>query len=241
MELNQSIPAFGCQQFRVYSVDEGVAIIRTIAEHRWPMTINEAFALRDQFNWKPAPDDGRFFITEISGGEEDGSIGVDPDDRSIASEINFNLTTRLYSDAEPQIDHIIRSQYGSYVDALNSLYGQGVTESSAVSMSNTWNLRSRVSIELGGTHRFIDVVIESPAMLDLTEAEQRYFDGAESSRTLPCLTGVTSSEAVSPLRWAVSRRLLESSSVLSEHACDGRRALPEQVLAIGVVTTSLTM
>ena len=63
---------------------------------------------------------------------------------------------------------------------------------------------------------------------------------AESSKTPPCLTGVTSSEAVSPLRWAVSRRLLESSSVLSEHACDGRRALPEQVLAIGVVTTSLT-
>ena len=126
------------------------------------MTINEEFALRDQFGWKPAPDDGR--------------IGVDPDGRSIASEINFNLTTRLYSGAEPQIDHIIRSQYGSYVDALNSLYGQGVTESSAVSVSNTRNLRSRVSIVLGGTRRFIDVVIESPVMMDLTEAEQRYFD-----------------------------------------------------------------
>ena len=161
---------------RVYPTEQAVAIIRAIAEHRWPMTINEAFTLRDQFGWKPAPDDGRFFITAVSGGEEDGSIGLDPDDRSIASEINFNLTTRLYSDAEPQIDHIIRSQYGSYVDTLNSLYGQGVTESSAVSMSNTWNLRSRVSIELRGTHRFIDVAIESPAMMDLTEAEQHYFD-----------------------------------------------------------------
>ena len=39
----------------------------------------------------------------------------------------------------------------------------------------------------------------------------------------------------------LSRCVLESSSVLSEHARDGRRALPEQVLAIGVVTTSLTM
>ena len=69
--------------FRVYPTEQAVAIIRAIAEHRWPMTINEAFTLRDQFNWKPAPDDGRFFITEISGGEEDGSIGVDPDDRSV--------------------------------------------------------------------------------------------------------------------------------------------------------------
>ena len=116
------------QQFRVYSVEEGIAIIRAIAEHSWPMTINEAFILRDQFDWKPAPDNGRFFVTAVSGGEEDGNIGLDPDDRSIASEINFNLTTRLYSDAEPQIYHIIRSQYKTYVDALNGLYGQGSTE-----------------------------------------------------------------------------------------------------------------
>ena len=47
---------------------------------------------------------------------------------------------------------------------------------STVGVLNTWNLRSRVSIILGGTRRFIDVVIESPAMMDLTEAEQRYFD-----------------------------------------------------------------
>ena len=147
--MNQSTPIFGHQQFHIYPIEQAVTIIHTFAEHRWPMTINEAFTLRDQFGWKPAPDDGRFFITAVSGGEEDGSIGVDPDGRSIASEINFNLTTRLYSGAEPQIDHIIRSQYGSYVDALNSLYGQGVTESSAVSVSNTRNLRSRVSIILG--------------------------------------------------------------------------------------------
>ena len=164
------------KRFCAYSTKEGVVIIRTIAEHRWPMTINEAFALRDQFGWRPAPDDGTIFTTPVSNGEEDGNIGLDPDDRSIASEINFNLTTRLYSDAEPQIYHIIRSQYKTYVDALNGLYGQGSTESSAVGVLNTWNLRSRVSIILGGTRRFIDVVIESPAMTDLTEAEQRYFD-----------------------------------------------------------------
>ena len=174
--MNQSIPAFGCQQFRVYSVDEGVAIIRTIAEHRWPMTINEAFTLRDQFGWRPTPGDGTIFTTPVSNGEEDGYIGNDVTDTSLVSRINFNLTTRLYSDAEPQIDHIIRSQYKAYVDALNSLYGQSSTESSAVGALNVWNLRSRVSIVLGGTRRFIDVVIESPAMMDLTEAEQRYFD-----------------------------------------------------------------
>ena len=36
--------------FRVYPTEQAVAIIRAIAEHRWPMTTNEAFTLRDQFN-----------------------------------------------------------------------------------------------------------------------------------------------------------------------------------------------
>lgn len=31
--------------FRIYPVEQGVAIIRAIAEHRWPIHLNEAFAL----------------------------------------------------------------------------------------------------------------------------------------------------------------------------------------------------
>ena len=94
------------------------------------MTINEAFTLRDQFGWKPAPDDRCFFITAVSGGEKDGSIGVDPDDRSVK--------------CRQRVEHM--------ESALPCQHG------------------------IGGTHRVIDVVIEPPAMLDLTEAEQRYVD-----------------------------------------------------------------
>ena len=86
------------RQFRVYSPEEGVAIIRAVAEHRWPMTINEAFALRDQFNWKPAPDNGRFFTTAVSNGEEDGYIGYDVRNSDLVSRFNINLTTRLSQD-----------------------------------------------------------------------------------------------------------------------------------------------
>ena len=91
--MNHSILIIKGKQFRAYPPEEGVAIIRTIAEHRWSMTINEAFALRDQFGWKPAPDDGRYFVTSVSSGNEDGSIGLDITDRSLVSEISFNLST----------------------------------------------------------------------------------------------------------------------------------------------------
>ena len=67
--------------FRYYPVDQAIDIIRAIAEHRWPMTVKEAFSLRDQFGWKPAPDDGRFFVTPVSNGEEDGTISIDRENR----------------------------------------------------------------------------------------------------------------------------------------------------------------
>ena len=87
--MNHSILTIKGKQFCAYPPEKGVAIIRTIAEHRWPMTINEAFALRDQFGWKPAPDDGTIFTTPVSNGEEDGYIGNDVTDTSLVSRINF--------------------------------------------------------------------------------------------------------------------------------------------------------
>ena len=176
MELNQSIPAFGCQQFRVQPIEEGVAIIRAIAEHRWPMTINEAFTLRDQFNWKPAPDNGRFFTTIVSNGEEDGYIGCDVKDSDLVSRFDVNLTTRLPHDAPPEIEQIIYSAYSSYINSLNLQYGEGNSKVHDEIISTRWQLPSRATIAIAGSRRLIGVTIESPAMLDLTEAEQRYFD-----------------------------------------------------------------
>ena len=113
------------QQFHVHPVEEGLAMIRTIAEHRWPMTINEAFTLRDQFGWKPAPDNGRFFTTAVSNGEEDSYIGCDFENSDLVSRFDINLTTRLSQDAPLELGQIIYSSYSSYVNALNNQYGEG--------------------------------------------------------------------------------------------------------------------
>ena len=174
--MNHSILTIKGKQFRSYPPEEGVAIIRTIAEHRWPMTINEAFTLRDQFGWKPAPDDGRYFVTSVSSGNEDGSIGLDITDRSLVSEISFNLSTTFRQDVPPEIQAAVQSAYVSYVNALNSLYGAGDAESDQTVASTQWILPSRASVIISATRGIVSAVVESPAMMDLTEAEQRYFD-----------------------------------------------------------------
>ena len=162
--------------FRIYPVEQGVAIIRAIAEHRWPIHLNEAFALRDQFGWKPAPDNGRFFTTPVSNGEEDGFIGLDVTNRTLVSKIDFRLSSRLPQDAPPEIQATIQNTYASYISAFNSMYGAGDSESDQDVAITQWYLPSRASVAIAATRRFLSTTIESPATTDLAEAQQRYFD-----------------------------------------------------------------
>ena len=166
--------------FRAYPVEQAVAIIRAIAEHRWPMTLEEAFSLRDQFGWTPAPDDGRFFVTPVSNGEEDGTISIDRENRVYISGIRFKLTSQLPKDADPNTQSEMRSIYSRYVEALTTQYGTGEARSSSDVDGVLWYLPSRASVDIGITRRSISVAIESPAMTDLTEAEEKYFaEGGE--------------------------------------------------------------
>ncbi|MDK7352239.1 DUF6301 family protein [Rothia aeria] len=166
--------------FRSYSVDQALNIIRSIAEHRWPMTVEEAFSLRDQFGWTPAPDDGRFFVTPVSNGEEDGTISIDRENRIYISGIRFKLTSQLPKDADPNTQSEMRSVYSRYVESLTMRYGTGEARSSSDVDGVLWHLPSRVSVDIGITHRSISVVIESPAMTALTESEEKYFaEGGE--------------------------------------------------------------
>ena len=166
--------------FRSYPVDQAMSIIRSIAEHRWPMTVDEAFSLRNQFGWTPAPDDGRFFVTPVSNGEEDGAISIDRENRVYISGIDFNLTSQLPEDADPDIQSEMQSVYSRYVETLARRYGMGEARSSSDVDGVLWYLPSRASVDIGATLRSISIAIESPALTDLTEAEEKYFaEGGE--------------------------------------------------------------
>ena len=163
--------------FRSYPVDQALNIIRSIAEHRWPMTVDEAFSLRDQFGWTPAPDDGRFFVTPVSNGEEDGTISIDRENRIYISGIRFKLTSQLPKDADPNTQSEMRSVYSRYVESLTMRYGTGEARSSSDVDGVLWYLPSRASVDIGITRRSISVALESPAMTALTESEEKYFAG----------------------------------------------------------------
>ena len=166
--------------FRAYPVEQAVAIIQAIAEHRWPMTVEEAFSLRDQFDWIPAPDDGKFFVTPVSNGEEDGHISLDVSNNKFVSGISFRLTSLASPDPTPEIRALIQSARSEYVAGLTSLYGAATPGPSSEVETLSWYLPSRASVGLGVATRLVSATIESPAMTDLTEAEEKYFaEGGE--------------------------------------------------------------
>ena len=166
--------------FRSYPVDQALNIIRSIAEHRWPMTVEEAFSLRDQFGWTPAPDDGRFFVTPVSNGEEDGHISLDVSNNQFVSGISFRLTSLASPDPTPEIKALIQSARSDYIAGLTSLYGAATPGPSSKVETLSWYLPSRASVGLGVGKRLVSATIESPAMTDLTEAEEKYFaEGGE--------------------------------------------------------------
>ena len=162
--------------FYAYTTEQMVAIVKTWAEHRWPMHLSEAFALRDQFGWKPAPDDGTIFTTPVSSGDEDGFIGIDVENKNLVAEVRFRLSSRLPQDTPPEIQVRIQNAYASYISAFNSLYGAGDSESDQDVAITQWYLPSRAHVDSAATRRYLSTTIESPATTDLAEAQQRYFD-----------------------------------------------------------------
>ncbi|WP_299060485.1 DUF6301 family protein [uncultured Actinomyces sp.] len=149
--------------FYAYTTEQMVNIVRTWAEHTWPITLSEAFALRDQCGWTPAPDDGRFFTTPVSNGEEDGVVRRETRNRDLISGIDVQLTTRAPVDLKPQVSAVTQSIYTSYRDALSRIYGPPKDSIDSTGPYSDWRLVTNVSVNLSSVGTFTNVVINSPA------------------------------------------------------------------------------
>ena len=148
--------------FYAYTAERMVNIVRTWAEHTWPITLSEAFALRDQCGWTPAPDDGRFFTTPVSNGEIDGAIRRDVRDRNLVSVIDVRMTTRVPIDLESQVSAITQSVYVGYRDALSRIYGPPKEYSTKNGPFSNWVLPNNASVRLPSLGTFIKINVNSP-------------------------------------------------------------------------------
>ena len=148
--------------FYAYTTEQMVSIVRAWAEHTWPITLDEAFLLRDQCGWTGAPHNGTFFTTPVSSGETDGSIMKDTRDRSLVNRINARLTTRAPVELEVHVSAITQSVYTDYRNALTTVYGPPKEGRDKFGPYSDWILPSNASINLASVGTFVEVTINSP-------------------------------------------------------------------------------
>ena len=148
--------------FYAYTTEQMVSIVRAWAEHTWPITLDEAFLLRDQCGWTGAPHDGTFFTTPVSSGETDGTIMKDTRDRNLVNRINARLTTRAPMELEVHVSAITQSIYTDYRNALTTVYGPPKEGSDKFGPYSDWILPSNTSINLASVETFVEVTINSP-------------------------------------------------------------------------------
>ena len=148
--------------FYAYTTKGVVSIVRAWAEHTWPMTLQEAFTLRDQCRWIGDPQDGTFFTTPVSSGETDGTIMADTRDRNLVNSINARLTTWVPVELEAHVSTITQSIYTDYRNALTTVYGPPKEGSDKFGPYSDWILPSNTSINLASVETFVEVTINSP-------------------------------------------------------------------------------
>ena len=144
------------------STEQTVSIVRAWAEHTWPMTLQEAFTLRDQCGWIGDPHDGTFFTTPVSSGETDGTIMKDTRDHNLVNSIKARLTTWVPVELEAHVSAITQSIYTDYRNALIAVYGPPKDSRGKFGPYSDWTLPSDASIHLTSLGTFVKVTIDSP-------------------------------------------------------------------------------
>ena len=148
--------------FYAYHPDQMAAIIKAWAEAPWPLTMQEAFTLRDQCGWTASPGGYSSFCTPVSDGEPDGHILINYGDQSLTSGVDVMVTTRAQLKFEERTTAITGSIYREYLSAFLSLYGRPKEEYEETSLYVDWILQNGSSIFLSPGSTFIEVYVRSP-------------------------------------------------------------------------------
>ncbi|WP_424924106.1 DUF6301 family protein [Actinomyces bowdenii] len=161
-------------KFRALPVDEAVTWIRAWTDHTWPITLQQAFAIRDRLEWVPSPHEPRFFTTKLSlNRRENGRISRS-NEFGITG-VNFSLSSTPSSE-EIEQKKIAHAAYSHYINALQNLWGPGTTYGKS---HFRWVLSNKVSISIILTGTRIGVKIESPWLTQVTEEYDRAMEDYE--------------------------------------------------------------
>ncbi|MDO5093245.1 MAG: DUF6301 family protein [Propionibacteriaceae bacterium] len=160
--------------YRVVPVQQGIKVIRTWAEHPWPMTTTQALALRDHFGWASSPTKKNIFTTNHNTRPKDASF-VSVDNVTVSG-FTLVLSSLYPEEATSTTEPTAQLAFNAYTEALNNLYGKGKKKNRKGIRSVIWTLPTGATINLGITRGLLDVVIDSPEYNAAAAGEELYFE-----------------------------------------------------------------
>ncbi|RRD30117.1 DUF6301 family protein [Actinomyces bowdenii] len=166
-------------EFRTLPVEEAVAWIRAWTDHTWPITLQEALAIRDDLGWKPLPEDDHYFATELS---VEGNWGgrISRSNELGIKGVSFDLSAPPSCELDEQNFQASRRAYSQYVTELKKLWGSGRPgKNDFNSPQHHWKLPNKVSISITLTEPLIGIDIDSPWRTQISEEYDRAMEDYE--------------------------------------------------------------
>ena len=158
--------------FYTLPVEEALAWIRAWTDQTWPISLQEAFAIRDSLGWRPSPKEPRYFTTKLStSGKEDGVISKS-NEYGIKG-LHFNLSSIYSFDDDNQINQASHAAYLQYVTTLTKLWGPGASSKIDGVSQVRWILPSKVAVSIFGMNGLVSIDIDSPWLTQITEEYDR--------------------------------------------------------------------
>ena len=151
-------------RFYAYPADRVVSIVEVWAKAPWPMTLQEAFTLRDQCGWTPTSDDGRYFSTPVSNGEEGGHILLDISDQSLACGVDVMITTRPTLQFRTTTSPVTQAVYNQQLKAFSEMYGNPDETLGEIRRRTGWALPNGSSVFLLPVDTFVEVSVRPPGV-----------------------------------------------------------------------------
>nr|WP_269778939.1 DUF6301 family protein [Propioniciclava soli] len=154
-------------EFRTVPIDAGVRAVRAWAEMDWPVTSEQAAAMRNRLGWSESSEDARAFTTDFGLDSHDGSLGVD---HGLLAEVAFRLSTLAPRGTEGEVAERSWAAFAAYEAAFTALWGRPKQHSHRGVKSDDWVLPNGAQVMLAGLDRMIKVEVESPALREMLEA-----------------------------------------------------------------------
>ena len=158
-------------EFTVLSDERFIEILEAWVDSPWPKTVEDGYALRDQFGWTPDSQDPALFSSDVE--PDEPSAYFTARNESIKS-LTFPITDIAPEEAWGYSLESAKVIYRRFCDILTSRYGKPKRRSSKKERYRSAFVTPQgVGVKVGGNDPLVSCIVESPEEMSIASEYAR--------------------------------------------------------------------